>query len=123
MSQLKKTNMPIIRIALNVPVDTLFDYAANDASQQDIGLRACVPFGKKLLTGVIMEVTSETQVSPEKLKPATCIFRENTPLSPALLELFYFCSHYYHHPLGMVVMNGLPAKLRSTKPSKIKITQ
>ncbi len=120
MSQPRKTNMPIIRVALNIPVESLFDYAANDAKQQDIGLRACVPFGKKLLTGVIMDVTSETQVAPEKLKPATYIFRENAPLSPALLELFYFCSHYYHHPLGMVVMNGLPAKLRSTKPSKIK---
>lgn len=112
--------MPIIRVALNVPIDTLFDYAAIDANSQDIGLRACVPFGKKLLTGVIMDVTSETQVSPEKLKPATCIFRETAPLSPALLELFYFCSHYYHHPLGMTVLNGLPVKLRSTKPIKIK---
>ena len=112
--------MPIIRVALNVPVDTLFDYAANDANPQDIGRRACVPFGKKLLTGIILDVTSETQVSPEKLKSAKCIFRETASLSPALLELFDFCSRYYHHPIGMAIVNGLPVKLRSNKPVSLK---
>ncbi len=112
--------MPIIRVALNVPVDTLFDYQSNDATQHDIGLRVCVPFGKKRITGVIIAVNSETQIPAEKLKSAHCIFREIKPLPAALLDLFNFCSHYYHHPLGMVVMNGLPAKLRSNKPVKLK---
>lgn len=112
--------MPIIRVALNVPIDTLFDYAAIDANSQDIGRRACVPFGKKLLTGIILDVTSETQVSPDKLKSAKCIFRETAPLSPVLLELFDFCSRYYHHPIGMAVLNGLPVKLRGNKPINLK---
>ena len=112
--------MPIIRVALNVPVDTLFDYQSNDATQHDIGLRACVPFGKKRITGVIIAVGSETQIPADRLKSAHCIFREVKPLPAALLDLFYFCSHYYHHPLGMVVMNGLPVKLRSNKPIKLK---
>jgi primosomal protein N' (replication factor Y) len=112
--------MPIIRVALNVPVDTLFDYQADDAGQHDIGLRACVPFGKKRVTGIIVNVDSETQVPAEKLKSTDCIFREIEPLPATLLDLFNFCSQYYHHPLGMVIMNGLPAKLRSNKPVKPK---
>lgn len=112
--------MPIIRVALNVPLDTLFDYVAADASKKDIGLRVLVPFGRKLMTGIIMEVTSESQISPEKLKSAVCIFREIPPLPYVLLELFQFCSQYYHHPLGMVIMNGLPNKLRTNKPLKLK---
>ena len=112
--------MPIIRVALNIPIDTLFDYHAADTDKHDIGLRACVPFGKKLMTGVILAVSSETQVPSEKLKSAECIFRDIAPLPSALLDLFYFCSHYYHHPLGMVVMNGLPGKLRNNKPIKLK---
>ena len=114
--------MPIIRVALNVPVDTLFDYQSEDATQQDIGLRACVPFGKKRITGVIIAVNSETQIPAEKLKSAYCIFREINPLPAALLDLFHFCSQYYHHPLGLVVMNGLPVKLRSSKPVKLKLS-
>lgn len=112
--------MPIIRVALNVPVDTLFDYQSNDATQHDIGLRAYVPFGRKRITGVIIAVGSETQIPAEKLKSTHCIFREIEPLPGALLDLFHFCSQYYHHPLGMVIMNGLPVKLRGSKPVKLK---
>ncbi|MBV6448128.1 primosomal protein N' [Nitrosomonas sp.] len=112
--------MPVIRVALSVPVDTLFDYQADDASEQDIGARACVPFGKKKLTGVIVAVGTETQIAAEKLKPAHCIFREIKPLPAALLDLFHFCNQYYHHPLGMVIMNGLPVKLRNNKAAILK---
>lgn len=112
--------MPVIRVALSVPVDTLFDYQADDVSEQDIGARACVPFGKKKLTGVIAAVGTQTQIAAEKLKPAHCIFREIKPLPAALLDLFHFCSQYYHHPLGMVIMNGLPVKLRNNKAASLK---
>ncbi|MDE2388478.1 MAG: primosomal protein N', partial [Betaproteobacteria bacterium] len=112
--------MPVIRVALSVPIDTLFDYQADDASEQDIGARVCVPFGKKRLTGVIVTVGTGTQIAAEKLKPAHCIFREIKPLPAALLDLFHFCSQYYHHPLGMVIMNGLPVKLRNNKPASLK---
>jgi primosomal protein N' (replication factor Y) len=112
--------MPIIRVALNVPVDTLFDYQADDANEHDIGLRVCVPFGKKKITGVIIAVCAETRVPINKLKSVHCIFREIKPLAPSLLDLFRFCSQYYFHPLGMVIMNGLPAMLRNNKPTKLK---
>ena len=112
--------MPIIRVALNVPVDTLFDYQADDASERDIGLRACVPFGNKRVTGIIVTVCTKTQVPADKVKTAYHIFREINPLTPALLELFQFCSQYYHYPLGMITMNSLPALLRNNKAVKLK---
>ncbi len=112
--------MPIIRVALNVPLDTLFDYSITEVSNKDIGLRVLVPFGPKLMTGIIIAVTTETDVPPEKLKSAKCIFKETPPLPKTLLELFQFCSQYYHHPLGMVIMNGLPVKLRGNKAVKQK---
>tara|TARA_R110002073_G_scaffold263550_3_gene426633 strand:+ start:1740 stop:3926 length:2187 start_codon:yes stop_codon:yes gene_type:complete len=110
--------MPIIRVALNVPIDTLFDYVSTDASKQDIGMRVRVPFGKKRMTGVIMEVSTNTQIASEKIKSAECIFREIPPLPTTLLDLFRFCSSYYHHPLGSIVLNALPSKLRDNKPAK-----
>ncbi|TXI16852.1 MAG: primosomal protein N' [Nitrosomonas sp.] len=115
--------MPIIRVALNIPVDTLFDYQSDDASESDIGFRVCVPFGKKRVTGIIFAVTAATQISPGKLKSAYCIYREIKPLSSTLLDLFLFCSHYYHHPLGMVSINSLPARLRNNKPVNLKPSQ
>lgn len=107
--------MVIIRVALNAPVDCLYDYVAPEATQQDIGLRVRVPFGRKLMAGIIMDISSNTPVSREKLKPVDYFFREIPPLSAQILDLFRFCSNYYHYPLGMVVMNGLPSRLRDPK--------
>jgi len=108
--------MPIIRVVLDVPLHTLFDYIAPGVTTQHIGARVQVPFGKKLVTGVIVEVTSSSSISAGKLKSARCIFSDVPPLPKALLDLFKFCSDYYHYPLGQVVMNGLPSRLRSIKP-------
>ncbi len=82
--------MPIIRVALNVPVNTLFDYLSTDANIEDIGLRVKVPFGKKVVTGVILAVSRESSISPSKLKTAEFIFRDIAPLPKAILDLFYF---------------------------------
>lgn len=112
--------MPIIRVALNIPVDTLFDYQADDATENDIGSRVYVPFGKKRVTGVIVAVTTDTQIATEKLKAVYSIDREINPLPPALLQLFRFCSQYYHYPVGMVILNSLPTKLRNNNPVKLK---
>lgn len=68
------------------------------------------------MTGVIMEVTTHSPVPLEKLRHAAHIFRDVPPLPRVLLDLFHFCSGYYHHPVGEVVMNGLPNRLRSGKP-------
>ncbi len=41
--------MPIIRVALDVPVNTLFDYIAPGATTQHIGVRVQVPFGRRFV--------------------------------------------------------------------------
>ena len=109
--------MSIIRVALDKPLNTLFDYfAPAGVTKQDIGRRVLVPFGKGRMAGVIMEVVSHSDVSSDKIKQAGQVFRDVPPLPPELLDLFRFCSEYYHHPLGEVVMNGLPTRLRSSQP-------
>ena len=108
--------MPIIRVALDVPVNTLFDYIAPGATTQHIGVRVQVPFGRKMVIGVIIEITSDSSFSKGKLKSAKYIFDDIPPLPKALLDLFKFCSEYYHYPLGEIVMSGLPTRLRDPKP-------
>ena len=100
-----------------MPLNKLFDYRApdKDVTAHDVGLRVRVPFGKRVVTGVIMEVGGHSSIHPEKLKSASLIFRDVEPLPKNLLDLFRFCAAYYHHPLGQVVMNGLPTRLRSGK--------
>jgi len=74
-----QTGMSIIRVALDVPVNTLFDYLARDITERDIGVRVCVPFGKKQMIGVIMEVSTHSLVSSPKLRHAAHIFRDIPP--------------------------------------------
>ncbi|SFW27322.1 primosomal protein N' [Nitrosovibrio sp. Nv17] len=108
--------MPVIRVALDVPVHTLFDYVAPDATERDVGARVCVPLGNRRMVGVIVEMAADAATASRRLKNIFCIFRDAPPLPADLLDVLRFCSAYYHHPLGAVVMHALPARLRSPEP-------
>jgi primosomal protein N' (replication factor Y) len=105
-------SMSILRVALDVPVATLFDYIAPDATEADTGRRVLVPFGKKQAVGIIVEVTDSSEVPAVRLKTALCVLRDLPPLADEDLQLMRFASDYYHHPLGAVVMSALPTRLR-----------
>lgn len=107
--------MVIIRVALDVPIDRLFDYLAPDADTADIGRCVRVPFSSRQISGIIISVCETSSVPEGKLKYAGQIDRQTPPLPQPLLGLFEFCSRYYHHPIGQVVMNGLPVLLRKFK--------
>ncbi len=104
--------MTILRVALDVPVDRLFDYRASDATEADIGRRVLVPFGRKTSIGVIVALADVSEVPPERLKNALRVLRDLPPLSPDDLRLMRFAADYYRHPLGSVVMDSLPVRLR-----------
>ncbi|MGH8751667.1 MAG: primosomal protein N' [Burkholderiales bacterium] len=104
--------MNIARVALDVPLDRLFDYLAPDLTREHIGLRVLVPFGKKQMVGVIVELAEKSELAPQRLKRILSLFDDIPALSTSTLNLFKFCSSYYHHPLGQVILNGLPKYLR-----------
>jgi primosomal protein N' (replication factor Y) len=108
--------MPIVRVALDVPLSTLFDYTVTDDIAVAIGQRVTVPFGRRQLVGVVMDRIATTDVPPERIKPVTKVLLDSAPLSAGLLELLRFCSDYYRHPIGQTVLSALPVRLRSDKP-------
>jgi primosomal protein N' (replication factor Y) len=106
--------MSIVRVALDVPLPTLFDYTV--AENIVIGQRVIVPFGRRQMVGVVMECVATTDVSPERIKPVTQVLHDSAPLSAGLLDLLRFCSDYYRCPVGQTVLSALPTRLRSDKP-------
>ncbi len=104
--------MSFVRVAIDVPLPTLFDYRALDAVSGDIGRRVLVPFGKKIAVGVIIEFAHTTALPPQRVRTVLNILRDVPPLPDDILALLKFCSDYYHHPLGEVVLNALPTRLR-----------
>lgn len=110
--------MSIVRVALDVPLPTLFDYRATAAASEDIGRRVLVPFGKKIAVGVIIELASTTSLPMQRVRSVLSILRDVPPLPSDVLALLKFCSDYYHHPLGEVVLNALPTRLRRRQTLK-----
>ncbi len=113
--------MPIVCVALDVPLATLFDYALADDVVAVPGQRVLVPFGRKQAVGVVMECATDSDLAAERIKPVVQVFDEIPPLPGELLALLRFCSDYYHHPLGATVLSALPARLRSGEPVTFKV--
>lgn len=115
--------MPVIRVALDVPLYRQFDYLAEDATPGDVGRRVRAPFGRGTRIGVITAVLAadaEADIPLHKLKTAE-ILRDDVPPLPAdWFRLAEFCSTYYQAPIGEVMLSALPVGLRRTDPPKAR---
>ena len=101
----------ILRIALDTPLNAVFDYRWAGEMPQP-GQLAVVPFGRREVVGLIVEVLQETDVPAEKLKDAMAVRSQLAPLLPQWLALAGFAAEYYQRPLGEVALPGLPKNLR-----------
>ena len=111
--------MKIARVALDVPLPKLFDYACPEAGERDVGRRVVVPFGNRSLVGIIVAVSAETDVPAEKLRAAGPILDDMPSLSRDWLALARFAAEYYQRPLGEVVHAALPPRLRRPQPLRL----
>ncbi|MCB1957603.1 MAG: primosomal protein N' [Rhodocyclaceae bacterium] len=104
--------MPIVRVALPVPLPQAFDYVAENASTGDVGRCVRVPFGRGFHNGVILEIVTEASVESHRLRPVDAILDDVQPLPPDWLEMVAFVARYYHAPIGEVIHLALPPGLR-----------
>ncbi|MDO9190729.1 MAG: primosomal protein N', partial [Sulfurimicrobium sp.] len=109
----------ILKIALDVPLDTLFDYRAEDVDAEDVGRRVLVSFGRRKMVGMIVALAGHSDYPAAQIKPVLKVFRDTPALSPDILRLLKFCADYYHHPLGEVIFTALPQRLRSDQTSSL----
>jgi primosomal protein N' (replication factor Y) len=110
--------MQLVRVALDVPVPTLFDYRIEHATRELIGARVLVPFGRGQRAGVILEVGGDPEVPRERIKPIVQVFDREPRVASDVLRLMRFASRYYHYPIGQVVMGVLPQALRRPSVSR-----
>ena len=106
----------VARVALEVPLGTLFDYAVPAALRVRIGDRVVVPFGARQRLGVIVELASTTEVPESRLRPLVAVREDAPALSQHWIELMRFLASYYQRPLGETLLAALPPRLRSVKP-------
>jgi primosomal protein N' (replication factor Y) len=110
--------MPVISVALDLPLHRLFEYVVPAASTVDIGLRVRVPFGRGEKMGVIVDVAESSEWPLAQLKTAGEILRDLPPLPADFFALCRFASSYYQAALGEVLMQALPVGLKRFDPPK-----
>jgi len=108
---------PILKIALDIPLDRLFDYLSNGHIAH-IGQRVLVPFGRKSVIGIVMDLAETSEFDVNKLKPIIQIFSDEPAIDRHILNLIKFSADYYHYPFGQALLSALPARLRQIAPAK-----
>ncbi|MDP1522393.1 MAG: primosomal protein N' [Methylotenera sp.] len=106
----------ILKIALDVPLDRLFDYLSGGQVVK-IGQRVLVPFGRRSQIGIVMDMADTSDFPIEKLKPITQVFTDELPVDAETLNLVKFSASYYQYPLGQALLSALPARLRQIAPA------
>ena len=109
----------ILQVALDTPLRRVFDYRAPDgvpgaaAVAPTPGVRVEVPFGRRRLIGILVDVVSESAVPADRLRRAHAILDTDPVFDAVTFGLLRWAADYYHHPLGEVFAAALPAALRA----------
>ena len=106
----------ILKVALDVPLDRLFDYLDGGFSLQ-VGQRVVVPFGRRNVVGVVIEKSDSSEFALEKLKTIIQVFDDEEPIASSTFSLLKFCADYYQYPFGQALLASLPTRLRQTEPA------
>ncbi len=109
----------IARVALPVPLDKRFDYLVPESLNPVIGGRVSVPFGRQTLTGIVTELTHQSDFPLSQLKSLHSVIDNQALWPEKLYRLLHWCSQYYHYPLGDTLANALPSALRKGKPAQL----
>ena len=108
--------MPIVEVAISVPLNRTFDYQCD--GEVAVGSRVMVPFVRKKVVGIVLSVKDKSEF--DKLKSVEEILDESPILDKPVLDFLFWAAKYYHHPIGEVLLAALPKNLRLGKEAKIK---
>ena len=119
MNDARAVTSPYIEVSLPLPLFNNFTYSIPDelSGKASIGARVLVPFGRRILTGYVVNDCEHTEI--EQVKPILDVVDDVPLLTPPLYELAQWMSKYYVCPLGMVIKAILPAGL--VRESKVRV--
>lgn len=103
----------IARVALDLPLPELFDYALSEDSPICPGDWVIVPWGRSRRVGLVAALADSTTVPADRLR----MLEERLPGMPRMpghwLELIGFGSRYYHAGFGELALPAVPKLLRT----------
>lgn len=107
-------------VALPVGVDREFTYAIPPSFEGTVavGVRVVVPFGRKLITGLVVSLSSSSSVPG--IRPIRDVLDALPVVSPRLMQLCRWIAEYYLAPLGEVLKAANPGAF--ARPSKRRVS-
>jgi len=99
-----------LAVALDVPLPGLFDYSHDRPVEP--GVRVRVTFGRRAMVGMVWAVREAPGVAADRVRPIDAVLDDLPPMPADWLRLAEFAAHYYHRPLGEVLLPVLPPSLR-----------
>jgi primosomal protein N' (replication factor Y) (superfamily II helicase) len=110
-------------VALPVPLRNTFTYAIPEGLRARVqpGSRVLVPFRKKSLVGVVVEL-AETPPAETKIREVAKVLDLVPALTPKLVELAHWIAGYYLAPIGEVFRAMLPPVTELTARRLVELT-
>jgi primosomal protein N' (replication factor Y) len=104
----------LARVIPEVSLDRAFDYEIPDAlaASMVLGAKVRVPFGRREITGYVVEFPDAPISTRHALKPVHAVLGQGAFLPPGLIELCQWLAQYYAVPLAAAFMSVLPPSVR-----------
>ena len=116
-------SLDYIEVGVILPVNQTFVYRMPDKFKADacLGMRVLVPFGRRRVTGYILEERADC--GPYKAKPVADLLDDH-PLFPETdIAFFKWVAGYYIYPLGETIKAALPAGLDCMDVACVFVTE
>jgi len=94
-------------------VDKIFDYYVDESVE--VGSRVVVPFGKKVIDGIVIGLKEKSDLPTDKIKSILRVIDENKALTNEMLELMKYMVKKYHIPRALALRQFLPSEMRKGK--------
>jgi primosomal protein N' (replication factor Y) (superfamily II helicase) len=104
-------NEKYVNIAINISLNRLFTYKVPSMFDEDIeiGKRVLIPFGKKIITGIVYEILESTSLN--NTKNIKGIIDDERIIGEELVRFCKWISDYYIAPIGEVLFSTIPKHL------------
>ena len=109
----------LARVAVAVPLYTLFDYLIPAGVEVEVGCRVRVAFGRTRPVGVVVDLVDHSDCPVERLKPLDAVLDAEPLLGHDDVAFLRWVAAYYHHPVGEVVLSALPLRLRKADRAQL----
>jgi primosomal protein N' (replication factor Y) len=112
----------LVEVLVPIPLMEKFSYLPpkNNTSSLKQGSRVLIPFGRRILVGVIWGFVKKDPFDKRKYKYIKDVLDESPLLDANSISLAEWSSRYYHYPLGEIITYFFPPSIRKGKDAKFR---